>query len=261
METPQAIRNLRVVLVGTLYGGNIGSVCRAMANCGVSDLRLVAPSSIVDWDEARKMAVHATNLLDGRRTFGDLASATADCVAVVGTTRREGLYRAHTKDARMAAPELLQLAANGPVALVFGREDKGLTNDELLLCTHIVTLAAADDYQSFNLSQAVVLLCHELFRSSIGFVPTREKSPLASSAMRQRMMEHWRNYLLHIKFMNEEKADHMMEGFERIFSRGAMTEADMKILLGVIRQSEWALSNPNRLPDAATPPQPEEQSE
>lgn len=243
MDTPEPIRNLRVVLVGTLFGGNVGSVCRAMANCGIRELRLAAPSPRINWEEARTLAVHAVDILDARRTFSTLDEATADCAAVVGTTRREGLYRAHTKDARDAAPELLTLAAQGPVALVFGREDKGLTNDELLLCTHLVTLAADPAYPSFNLSQAVVLLCHELYRSAIGFVPTREKSPLAPSAMRRRLMAQWRAYLLRIGFMNEEKADHMMEGFERIFSRGALTEADMKILMGVVRQSNWALSH------------------
>lgn len=237
------LSNFRVVLVGTLYGGNVGSVCRAMANCGMKELRLACPSPDITWKFAETMAVHATDILENRKTYPDLASAVEDCVAVVGTSRRGGLYRSRCQDSRDVAPDLLKLAEGGPVALVFGREDKGLTNEEIMLCTHIVNIASHPDYPSFNLAQSVVLMCHEIYRSSIRFIPSKEKSPLAPSAMRQRLMAQWREYLLRVGFMDEEKADHMMEAFERVFSRGALTESDMKILMGVVRQSHWALDH------------------
>ena len=88
-----ALANLRVVLVGTLYGGNVGSACRAMANCGVRELRLVAPDPGLTWEFAERMAVHATDVMSARREFATFEEAVADCVAVVGTTAREGLYR------------------------------------------------------------------------------------------------------------------------------------------------------------------------
>ncbi len=234
------MQNFKVVLVGTLYGGNVGSACRAMANCGIRDLRMVSPDPDITWKNAETMAVHAEEILANRKIHGTLAEAVADCVAVVGTTRRGGLYRSHCRDSRDICPDLLELAAQGPVALVFGREDKGLFNDELLLCTHVACIASHPDQPSFNLAQAVAVFCHEIYRESVGFVPRREKAPLASSAMRQRLMDLWRSHLLEIGFMDELKADHMMEGFERIFSRGALTEPDVKILMGVVRQSQWA---------------------
>ena len=184
------LARIRVVLVGTLYGGNVGSVCRAMANCGVRDLRLVAPDPGLSWDEARKMAVHADDVLAARRVHATLAEAVSDCAAVVGTSRRGGLYRRHFADSREAAPELVATAAaGGPVALVFGREDKGLLNEELLLCTHVVQIPASPDYPSYNLAQAVLLLCHEVFRAASGPVRNREleNSPLASADLRARL--------------------------------------------------------------------------
>ena len=244
-----ALANVRVVLVGTLYGGNVGSVCRAMANCGVRDLRLVAPDPGLSWDEAHKMAVHADDVLDARRVHASLAEAVGDCVAVAGTSRRGGLYRRHFADSREVAPDLLALAETGPVALVFGREDKGLLNEELLLCTHVVQIPASPDYPSYNLAQAVLLLCHEVFRAAVGPARNREldNSPLASADLRARMLAKLRAHLLRVGFMREENADHMMEGFGRVFARGVRTEADAKLLMGAVQQSEWAL-HPQKKP-------------
>ena len=239
-----ALRNIKVVLVGTLYGGNVGSACRAMANCGLSELRLVAPSPDLTWAFAEQMAVHATDILAARKTFAALDEAVADCAAVVGTSRRGGLYRQHSTDSREAVPGLLETAVNAPIALVFGREDKGLTNEELLLCTHIVKIPSSPKCPSFNLAQSVVLLCHEFYRASLGErplpSPEEEISPPASSKMRQTMLAHWREMLLATGFTDEARATHMMEGFGRIFARGAKTEADMRILMGLARQAGWA---------------------
>lgn len=246
-----ALANLKVVLVGTRYGGNVGSACRAMANCGLSELRLVAPSPDLTWAFAEQMAVHATDILASRKTFATLAEAVADCAAVVGTSRRGGLYRRHSAEAREAAPGLVRTAAKAPVAIVFGREDKGLLNEELLLCTHIVRIPAAPAYPSFNLAQSVVLVCHELYRASLGArplpSPEEDASPPASSKMRQTMLSHWREMLLETGFTDEPRADHMMEGFGRIFARGAKTEADMRILMGLARQARWAAAGGREL--------------
>ena len=187
MNRRKALENLRVVLVGTLYGGNVGSACRAMANCGVRELRLVAP-------------------------------------------------------------ELLDLAERGPVALVFGREDKGLLNEELLLCTHVVQIPASPDYPSYNLAQSVLLLCHELYRAAAGPARNREleSSPPATADLRGRMLAKLRAHLLATGFMQEDNADHMMEGFGRVFARGVRTEADAKLVMGAVQQAGWALDAAKR---------------
>ena len=150
--------NIRVVLVGTLYTGNVGSSCRAMANMGIRHLRLAAPNLQNSWEEGERMAVHATDVMNSREEFPSLEEAVADCVAVVGTTAREGLYRQHSKTPRDAAPEILSLAETGPVAVVFGREDKGLLNEEVAQCTHLIRIPVDEGYTSLNLSQAVMFM-------------------------------------------------------------------------------------------------------
>lgn len=231
--------NIRVVLVGPLYGGNVGSVCRAMANTGMSDLALVAPRNL-DMDEARKMACHATNILEERSTHESLPEATGDCGMIVGTSAREGLYRQHARPPREWAPDILKSASRGRVALVFGREDKGLSNEELAICTQIIQIPTSPSYTSLNLAQAVLICCHEVFVATGIYEPPEEKSPLAAAELRERMFDMWRDTMLTIGFMEEEKADHMMQGFRRIMGRGAMTTDDVRIMMGLARQAEWA---------------------
>ncbi len=245
---------LRVVLVSPLYGGNVGSCCRAMANMGVSELALVAPDPALNLREAEIMACHAEGVLAGRRTFETLAEAVADCVAVVGTTARKGIYRRHARSAREWAPRLAALSGRGRVALVFGREDKGLLNDEVAQCTHLVQIPTDAGYASLNLSQAVLLLCYELFLAQGVHEPIREKSEPAPAAQRERLAGLWRQWLLDIGFMEPPKADHMMAGIRRIFSRGALTADDVRILMGVARQADWARRNPRRAGSDPLPP-------
>ena len=239
--------NIKIVLVGPLYGGNIGSACRAMSNMGVSELRLVAPDASVDWDEAKKMAVHADALLAARKTFNALADAVADCIAVVGTTARRGLYRQHAKAPREWAGEIAALCDRGPVAIVFGREDSGLSNEEILQCTHLVQIPSSSQYASLNIAQAVMVMCYEMFIAQGDFEPVKEKSELASGEVRSRMYDIWRKYLLETEFMSDDTADHMMAAFNRIFSRGVLTLDDANIMMGVVRQSRWALRNGKHL--------------
>ncbi len=116
------LENIRIVLVGTLYTGNVGSACRAMANMGIRHLRLAAPNLQNDWEEGSRLAVHATDLIDGREEFATFEEAVADCVAVVGTTARGGLYRQHVRAPRDCAADLLALAETGPVAVQKSRK-------------------------------------------------------------------------------------------------------------------------------------------
>ena len=241
------LSNIRIVLVGTLYGGNIGSTCRAMWNTGISKLRLVAPSPEIDWTEAAKMAVHAGGILDARETCATLAEAIADCGAVVGTSARQGLYRQHAHSPNEVASQVMPLSAAAPVAIVFGREDSGLTNDEVAQCTHLVRIPTAPEQSSLNLSQAAMVLCYELFRAEDDYEKPEEKSPPAPAALRARMLDLWRDYLRSIGFMDDQKTDHLSYAFNRIFSRGALTENDVTILMGVVRQSCWAIKNADKV--------------
>ncbi len=233
--------NITVVLVGTLYSGNVGSVCRAMANMGLSRLTLVAPRILDGWEEGRRLAVHATDILDARREVATLDEAVADCAAVVGTTARGGLYRATVQPPRVLAPEILRLAAQAPVAVVFGREDQGLHNNEIARCTHLIRIPVDPRYQSLNLSQALLIVAYELYSATGTYVsPVEEAVSLATQATKHALMAKWRQAMLDIGFMDEQKADHMMQGFQRIFSRGVRTDPDASIMLGAAHQMSWA---------------------
>ena len=241
----EVLDNIRIVLVGPLYGGNIGSVCRCMANMGLSDLA-IADARNINMDEARMMACHATEILESRTEYKTMAEAVADCGLVMGTSARCGLYRKHAKTPREWAPHALQTAASGNrVALVFGREDNGLSNEELALCTQIIQIPTTEEFSSLNLAQAVMVCSYELFVAVDVYEPPVEKSEEASSELRERMFEIWRETLMEIGFMKDDKADHMMLGLRRILSRGQLTEDDVRILMGIARQSVWAANHKN----------------
>lgn len=243
--SPAAPLDVRVVLVSPLYAGNIGSVCRAMANMGFSELVITDPRvEKDDWPEAERLAVHAGGILSSMRIVKTFAEAIDGCIAVAGATARDGLYRGHIALVRDAAPELASIAKGGKLALVLGREDNGLENDEIQQCTHLLRIPSSEEYRSINLAQAAMICMYELRLAAGAADPLPgEKSPPASAGHRNRLFEAWREAMLATGFMKEDKADHMMQGFARIFSRGVKTEDDANIMLGVARQALWAASH------------------
>jgi len=234
----QFLENIRIVLCRPIYGGNIGSVCRAMANMGLSDLALAGAKNI-NWEDARKMACAAEEILANRKETSNLGEAVADRTLVIGTTARLGLYRQHAMTPRESAPQILEAARNGRVALVFGPEDNGLNNLELEACNRLIQIPSSVKYRSLNIAQAVLICAYELFLAAKIFEPLGEKSAEADSAMKERLFGMWEDALLKIGFMEQDKARHMMLGVRRIFSRGNLTEDDVRILMGIARQTLW----------------------
>jgi tRNA/rRNA methyltransferase len=236
--------NIRIVLTRPLYGGNVGAVCRAMANMGLRNLAIAAPNPL-DTEEARMMACHAYDLFTARSEYPGLAEAVADCAMVVGTSARGGLYRSHAQPPRTLAPRIAAASAHSRVALVFGPEDDGLSNEDLALCTAILQIPTTPSHTSLNLAQAVLLCAYEVFLAVGDYAPPREKSPDAPSHLRERMFGLWRRTLFAIGFMKEDKADHMMLGLRRVLARGVRTEDDARIMMGIARQAEWSAGPPS----------------
>ncbi len=232
------LTHIRIVLCRPIYGGNIGSVCRAMANMGLSDL-VLSSAGAFDPLEARKMACWATDILESCRRVATLPEALADCAIVFGATARTGLYRQHTRSPRDWAPAILATAHAGRVALLFGPEDDGLSNEELAQCQHLIRIPSTPAYPSLNLAQAAMICMYELYAASGAFEPLPEKSPLAENRMKERMCAMWEQVLLEIGFMEPAKAQHMMLGVRRVFARGAQSEDDVRILMGIARQTSW----------------------
>ena len=238
-ENIDLLANIRVVLVNPMFGGNLGSVCRAMNNNGVTDLAVVDPRPDMDMDEARKFSCNARDQLESRKTFQTLQEAIADCTVVAATSARTGFYRDTAYSPRAFAPIALESAKDHKIALVFGREDKGLFNEELALCTHIIQIPSSGLYTSLNLSHAVYVCCYEIYCATGLFVPAEEAVPEADAELRERMFSMWREMMIRTEFVHDQKLEHMMMGLRRIFNRGKLTVPDCKILMGLARQSIW----------------------
>ena len=229
--------NLTVVLVESRGERNIGSVARAMANFGVSDLRLVAPKVDHLDDEARKMAVKASVLLEQATLYPDLECALADCHYAYATTRRFGKYRADFLHPDSAAEDLLPRLGRGRVALVFGREDKGLKTEELDLCQRLITIPTCGKIQSMNLAQSVVVCLYEVclqHGERQGKVQGNRR--LASNKQLEVLFSHMQKTLLGIKYLNPQNPEHIMRSYRQMFGRAGLDDRDVRILRGLMSE-------------------------
>ncbi len=162
------IERVAIALVEPAEGGNVGSCCRALVNCGFSGFSMVRPR-VADWAEARKMAVHAASMLDAARTYDSLRAAVADAHWVVGVSGRP---RSHPQGKQPIGlgdltDRLRRLPAGGKAALVFGPERAGLTNAQLGLCQDILRLPTAEAYTSMNLAHAVLVVAWTMVLYSV----------------------------------------------------------------------------------------------
>ena len=153
--------NITIVLVEPSHPGNIGAVARAMKNMGLSQLTLIAPERFPD-EEATWRAVWAADVLENARIVGSLDEALADAQLVVGATARDQRIPWPVLDARAAAADIAHHSLAGRVAVVFGREDNGLSNEELMRCNLHLAIPTSDEYSSLNLAMAVQVVCYEL---------------------------------------------------------------------------------------------------
>ncbi len=234
------LANIRIVLVEPQHSGNIGAVARAMKNTAFNRLTLVNPADHLAM-EARMMAMHAFDILQQAQIVPTLTQAVDDAGFVVGSTRRLGKTRQAHLSPRAIAPMLLELAHSNPVGLVFGREDRGLTNEELERCHELITIPAHPEFASLNLAQAVLLVCYELY---VATVTETRPTPLrlATVAELERLYIRMQAVLWRVGFLHGSNPDRMMRYFRRFFSRQGLRSRDVKTFLGVFRQIEWYLN-------------------
>ena len=232
-----------IILVEPQGPLNIGSVCRAMANFGFDDLRLVNPQADHLSAEARRMAVKATPLLEKARVFPSLAESLADCHFAMAATRRLGSYREDFCYPDQAAQELLPLSAHGRVALVFGREDHGLFNSELDLCQRLITIPTADELRSMNLAQAVSVCLYEIHKAKTTTSSQVPAKQLASSEKLEAMLQHMRQCMADIKYLNTQNPEHIVRTYRHIFGRAQLDEREVRTLQGLWSHIEWLTGN------------------
>jgi len=238
-----ALDHIAIVLVEPKGALNIGSVCRVMANFGLSRLRLVNPQADHLSEPARKMAVKASFLLESAECFGSLDAALADCSLSIGTTRRFGKYRENLLHPDQAARLCLEQAPDGRVGLVFGREDHGLFNEELDLCQRLMTIPTCGPVRSMNLAQAVAVTLYETSRTQAcqaGLGPGGRR--LAPNEELEQLYGHMRRTLLDIDFLDRQNPDHILRALRQIFGRAGLSSREVRILRGLMSRIDWVES-------------------
>ena len=232
--------DIAVVLVEPQSPGNIGMVCRAMKNMGLCRLRIVKGCDHLH-PEALKFAVSAKDLLEEAQIFASLAEALADTAISVGTTRRTGKYRQELLTPPQVA-DVVQQHKGGLAALVFGREDSGLTTEELSLCSLQGTIPSSDSCGSLNLAQAVLVFCYELFKNQSNSNDADLARSLAKSAELEPLFAHMQETLSKIGFLNPQNPSHIMRSLRRIFFRSGLDNREVSVLRGILSQVDWAAS-------------------
>jgi tRNA/rRNA methyltransferase len=240
-----------VILVEPQLGENIGAAARAMANFGLSRLRLVRPRQAWPNDKARMMAAGADRILDGAVLYDDLPSAIADCTFVLATTARAHDQAKPVIGPADAAIELApRVAAGETVAILFGRERNGLENDEVALADRIVTLPVNPAFASLNLAQAVMIVAYEWFRLQTGSnlpFAMPEKSAAAPKEQLLAFFAALERELEKVEFFRPpDKRETMQINLRNIFTRMAPTQQDIQTLHGVIMSIAEGRKGPAR---------------
>ncbi len=249
MSLHDLIKNIRVVLVEPGGPINVGSVARLCANFGVGEIRVVSPRCNILDSEAKKMALRGAALLEAAPHFSSLLEAVSDCRRVVATCARidHGDIPLHTP--REVLPWLLEGIDDGPIALVFGREDRGLTNEELLVANKVLTLEIDSDYLSLNLSHAVAIVLYEfqcLKALNPGLSINQEKPhfpTLATPAQVADCLTDTQELLLDVGFLLDHTAKARMSKVRRFLRRSEIRPEEVAFIRGMIRQIRWAINS------------------
>ena len=228
-----SLDNIRIVLVAPSHPGNIGAAARAMKTMGLRRLALVNPKRYPD-PQAEWRAAAATDLLDACQVCASLDEAIAGCHWVAGASARPRRIPWPVEDVRTAAGQLLQRAAAGPVAVLFGREADGLSNEELHRCNVHLHIPASPAYPSLNLSMAVQVVAYELWRQGAAApVETVWDRPPATVAEVDAMLEHWRRLLMDAEFLDPNKPAQSLTRLRRLIARTALDKTEVQMLRGI----------------------------
>ncbi|BBO67565.1 tRNA (cytidine/uridine-2'-O-)-methyltransferase TrmJ [Desulfosarcina alkanivorans] len=232
--------NVSIVLVEPQGPLNVGSVCRVMMNFGFHDLRLVAPCPGYRSLDARRMALKAESILARAGVYPSLQLALADCHLAFGTTRRFGKYREDCITPEQSAALALSRSSGSRVALVFGREDRGLHTSELDLCQFFVTIPTDSAYPSMNLSHAVALMLYGLHRAAMDAEQVSDGGQVPAPAKDvENMFQHMRRTLLAADYLDPQNPDHILRAFRRLFGRTGLNDREVRILQGLWSRIDW----------------------
>lgn len=234
--------NLVVILFQPQNSGNIGAVARAMKNMGVYQLRLVDPQAHHYNKDAIQRAVDAFDILENVEIYMDLELALKDCHQIVGTSRKLRQDNTIFLNPDEFISRVKQFNIDQKIGLLFGREDRGLKNEELILCDYVVTIPTSKELPSLNLSHAVLLMLYEVFKTfeslniddkKLNQIPVNFKT---DSKSRQDFYIHLEEALREINYLHGKKGLTVMRDLRNIFNRTHLEEKDISMLRGICRQ-------------------------
>ena len=242
------LNEVRIVLVNTSHNGNVGSAARAMKTMGLSRLYLVDPVNEID-SHASALAAGATDVLGNAVIVDTLEEAIADCSLVIGTSARSRTLSWPMVEPRECGYKMVEGAKSGPVALVFGRENSGLTNEELQLCNYHVCIPANPEYSSLNLAMAVQTLCYEVRMSYLASQenPTQalaeDESIYPSSKQMELFYAHLESTFNDTGFIIKQHPGIVMTKLRRLFNRARPEEVELNILRGILSSVDKSIKN------------------
>jgi tRNA/rRNA methyltransferase len=238
---PDRLSAIRIVLVATSHPGNVGAAARAMLTMGLSRLVLVDPRRFPD-PEAVALASGATAILDRAQVVATLDKALSGCVLTVGLSARPREFAGRVLTARKAAAEAIAHAAYGDVALVFGTEMSGLSNDELARCAAVATIPANPDYGSLNLAAAVQVVAYELhLAASDGEVWLAPQFEPATFDEIEALYAHGTRTLTDMRFLDPRMPRRLLPRLRRLFARAAIEKEEVSILRGILARIDQLL--------------------
>ena len=229
------LNTVKVVLVGTTHPGNIGAAARAIKNMGIFNLALVKPKEFPS-DIAIYRSKAAKDILENAEIYESLEDAIAGCKLIVGTSARARSVPWPVFNPRDAAEEMRKISKQGNVAIVFGREDRGLTNDELGLCNFHVYIPSDPKYSSLNLSQAVQILAYEIrlaYSRDEVISEVKWDVDLANNEQTERLIDHMEELMQDVEFYDVENPRKLLLRVRRFFKRSKIDVMEANIFRGL----------------------------
>lgn len=240
MEDRVTTENITIVLVEPHIPENIGFVARAMNNTGLRHLSVVRPKNC-DLNRVLKTATGTSiDLIEKMKVSADLKEILGPVQYVVGTTARTGSQRPALTDPRSLAAELVGISRQNSIAILFGPEDRGLSNEHLRYCNTIATIPTAS-FWSLNIAHAVLIFCYEIMMASRP-PDEREIPRLADRFELEGMYDHLGEVLGRIGFLNPQNPEHWMLNIRRFLSRLPLRAREVRIVRGICRQIEWFIA-------------------
>ncbi|MEM9926391.1 MAG: RNA methyltransferase [Cyanobacteria bacterium P01_D01_bin.50] len=237
---------VKIILVEPAGPLNVGSIARVMKNFALNKLVLVNPQCDYLGEQAKIMAVHAKDVLESAVSVATLPQALQGCKRAIATTARDRDLNNPLQSPREVLPWLLEAEAQ-PSALIFGREDRGLSNEELNYAQKFMRIPTDTGYASLNLASAVAISCYELAQTQQhNAKPTTSNNDLAPLEVVEGYYEQLESLLLSIEYLYPHTANSRMEKFRQLYNRAQLQTQEVAMLRGILRQMQWALTHPGK---------------